>query len=147
MTVPPHEWLPSPSADSATERLARYHGVVQTAAGLSAVTAVWLVASPWILGQERAVVPTWDQVAVGSLVGLVAALRLAAPTRFERLWCAEFALGFWTICAGFLLSYPVGFDRVPVLWNHILTGTVVLALAGFSAAARDSYVAAPRGAD
>jgi hypothetical protein len=122
--------------------LARHVGVMQTAAGLTFLTALWLIASPWILDQQRAAVPTWDQAAVGGLLAVVAVSRLAAPVRLHRLWQAEFALGLWTICAGFVLSYPDGYDRVPVLWNHILTGAVVLALAGFSAAARDSYVAA-----
>ena len=120
--------------------LARYAGQVQTAAGLTLIAALWLVVSPWVLGRQAATVPTVNQVAVGCVLGVSALLRVMAPVRLQQLAWVDFGLGLWTICASFLLGYPAAVDPLPMLWNGILTGTLVLVLAAWSATARDAYL-------
>lgn len=39
---------------------------------LSAVFGVWLVVSPWVLGFSVSQVPTWNQIVVGIVVGILA---------------------------------------------------------------------------
>lgn len=123
---------------------ARYTGQLQTANGLLFLVALWLVVAPWVLSYDVATGVAYVEMATGTAVAAVALLRLTLPSAVLGLVWVAFALGLWTICAPFVLGYPVGFDRAAALWNGVLSGAAVVALAGWQVVVTDNARSAAR---
>jgi hypothetical protein len=88
------------------------------------VVGLWLIGSPWILGYQSEVVPTWNAVTLGILVAAVALIALYRSIAWME-W-VNVALGVWLVISAWLL----GFGSVAMaLWNAVIAGVVVAALA------------------
>ena len=94
------------------------------------VLGLWLIVSPWALGLIGNRAPTWNAWAIGLVI---AAAALAALISF-KVWeeWVEAALGAWLIVSPFLLGFSA---LTHALWNQVVVGVVVAALAVWSALA------------
>lgn len=117
--------------------LARYTRQVQTGSLLLGLLGSWLIVAPWLVGFAAAPAVTADSCAVGVVLVAIALVRIAAPLHLAGSAWLAFALGFWVVGAGFVLSYPRGFDRAGAYWTMVATGALVIAVAGWNTAAAD----------
>jgi hypothetical protein len=94
------------------------------------VLGLWLIVSPWALGLIGNRAPTWNAWAFGLVI---AAAALAALISF-KVWeeWVEAALGAWLIVSPFLLGFSA---LTYALWNQVIVGVIVAALAVWSALA------------
>lgn len=87
------------------------------------LAALWLIASPLVFdyGEGDA---SWNPVACGVAVGLLAILRLTGAWRSRALSFLNVAVGTWLAASAFVLEAPIG-GR----WNQGLLGGIVIVLA------------------
>jgi hypothetical protein len=104
---------------------------VSTASGLTLIAGIWLIVSPFILGYADVQHALGNDMIVGGVVAILAALRLGAKA--ETAWAGwmDVLLGVWLIVAPFVLGYTA---RPNALWNNVILGAVIAALAVWSAA-------------
>jgi nitrate reductase NapE component len=100
-----------------------------TASALNVLAGIWLVIAPWVLGYAS-VSSTWNDVACGGAVILLAAERASAPSRRPWLSFVNVAIGIWLIVAAFVLS-SYGTEWA----NDIILGAIVALLGLWSSAA------------
>ncbi|MCW8196028.1 SPW repeat protein [Proteobacteria bacterium 005FR1] len=103
----------------------------RTASMLNVIAGAWLIISPWALGYSEVLAATWNEVVVGALVIVFAAIRLAAPDRYAGLSWINAVLGVWLIIAPWAFQY--GEVVVAAAWNETLIGIAVAFLAAISA--------------
>lgn len=85
---------------------------------------LWMAASPWALGFEAEMNPTWNAVLVGILVTIVALFALFGVRAWQE-W-ANVVLGVWLVVS----PWMVGFSAlVPAMWNAVIVGAVIAVLA------------------
>jgi hypothetical protein len=96
--------------------------------GFNVVAGVWLAVSPWVLGYSDGD-PKGNDVVVGSLIALIALIRISGA--FEDAWLSlvNAALGAWLFVAAFTVDATTAAS-----WNDAITGGVVALLALGSAA-------------
>jgi hypothetical protein len=98
------------------------------------VLGIWLAVSPWALGYAAEATPAWNAHIVGVIIAVAAFAALAAFQKWEE-W-VNTALAAWLIVSPFIL----GFSALSyALWNQIIVGVLVGALAIWA------VVAAPGG--
>jgi hypothetical protein len=78
----------------------------RAASTLNVVAGIWLIISPWVLGDFWPPVARSNSVLVGIGVLIVAAIRLTMPRTTVLSWI-NFLLGMWLLFSPFLLSYSV----------------------------------------
>ncbi|MDX6212804.1 MAG: hypothetical protein QOF82_1891 [Frankiales bacterium] len=105
--------------------------VIRSAAAVEAVVGVWLAVSPWFVGSGGSAALRWNDVAVGLVLAVVGAARLARPV-LPRTPSVSFGLGAWTIVAAFVLSFQNGATGTAPLWNAIMCGAALTAAAAWS---------------
>lgn len=114
------------------------NGTVRAVSGINVLVGAWLTAAPWALGHTEVVAALWNDVVVGLAILMLAGIRLAIPKRSTGASLANALLGVWLIAAPFALGYGVLTASAVVgavaLWNDIIVGATVLALAAVSAA-------------
>jgi hypothetical protein len=89
------------------------------------VLGAWLIIAPFILGTSSDRNSTWNAVAVGVLVAVIALWALAMPL----VWLAEYLnalLGAWLIVSPFVLGLG---GLATAAWNAWIVGICVLGLA------------------
>ena len=94
------------------------------------LAAVWLVVSAVpvaYMGAGR-FDAFWSDLVVGLALCTVMLIRLTRPG--TSLAAITFGLGVWLVAAPFVLAYPM----TGAMWNDVLVGLVVLALAGLGTA-------------
>ncbi|GAA0587459.1 hypothetical protein GCM10010172_85730 [Paractinoplanes ferrugineus] len=92
------------------------------------LAGLWLVLSPPAVA-DRATYAWWSDVACGSAIAVLGAIRVVRPRGTGVLGAITAVLGGWLIAAPFVL----GFAEVPsATWNHIVVGAVVVVIAGVS---------------
>jgi hypothetical protein len=99
---------------------------------LVAVAGLWELLSPFALGYSALTVAMWNAVIVGAVLivlGAWAALYKEAKTDRTLDWINA-VLGVWLVISPFALDYSA---TVMAMWNNIIVGIVVLALAGWAA--------------
>lgn len=101
---------------------------------LVAVAGLWELLSPFILGYSGLTVAMWNAIIVGlALIALGAWAALYREARTDRtLDWINAVLGVWLVVSPFALGYSA---TVIAMWNNIIVGLVVLALAGWAALA------------
>lgn len=107
---------------------------VYTASGLNIVAGLWLVIAPYVLDYAGIDQARTNDLIVGLIVAVLASIRVGTPLRLEGLSWVNFVLGGWLILAPFVLGYASGRP----LWNDVILGIIVLALAAWSAMATSS---------
>jgi hypothetical protein len=108
-----------------------------TASGLNLLAGIWLIIAPWVLGYTGAD-PKWNDVVFGALVGILALVRISAPSRGAGLSLLNALFGAWVFVAAFVID-----SSSTAFWNDFILGIVVFVLAMLSASAGDE-AAAPR---
>ena len=93
---------------------------------LNILLGIWLIISPFAMVSFNPFQnATVNNVIVGILVAIFAAVRFAGPTRAGWSWC-NVVLGAWLIISPFVL----GFSNAPVpAWHNIILGIVIGLLA------------------
>lgn len=105
---------------------------VKVASGLNVVTALWLIAAPFLLAYAGITAAVWNDILIGITVLILAGIRVAKPERNAGLSWTNLVLGLWLIAAPFVLSYA---GTAAALWNDVIVGVVVASLATWSALA------------
>lgn len=103
----------------------------RTASMLNVIAGAWLIIAPWALGYSEVVAATWNDVVVGALVIIFAAIRLSLPDRYPGLSWLNAALGVWLIIAPWAFQY--GDVVVSAAWNDSLIGIAIALVAATSA--------------
>lgn len=90
---------------------------------VNVVLGIWVLISPFVLTfpSQRMV---WNNVATGIVVGIFAILRLSARSQSGWSWI-NVLLGIWLILSPFVL----GFVHGAALWNNVIVGIIIAALA------------------
>ena len=104
--------------------------------GVNVVLGLWLIASPWVLGYAAMTAPAWNAYVVGVIIAVAALAALFAFHVWEE-WVSV-AFGTWLVISPWLLGFA-GFSTA--LWNQIVVGVIVAALALWSAMTRQGQPA------
>lgn len=109
-------------------------GAARLVSGVNLLLGLWLVLSPWVLRYSNETTATWNQVLVGALVMVLAAVRAARPRATPQVSWANLVLGVWLAVAPFVLVEGPAAGDEPVYYNAVVSGLLVVLLAAFSAA-------------
>jgi len=106
---------------------------------LVAIIGLWELVSPFALGYSALTVAMWNAVIVGAvLIVLAVGAALYKEASADRtLDWINVVLGVWLAISPFALGYTA---MVMAMWNNIIVGLVVLALAGWAAFAFNKEV-------
>ncbi len=98
---------------------------------LSMLVGLWIAVSPWVLGfADDFGMLTWNALAVGGGITILAAIDMDAPANWEE-W-AMIALGGWAAFSPWVLGFMThGAGTV----SMVASGIAVAALAGWALAA------------
>jgi SPW repeat-containing protein len=91
---------------------------------ITAVMAVFLFFSPWLVGYRDVQIATWNAGACGLAIGLMAAFAITRLQEWEE-W-SNATLGLWTAAAPWILGFA---GTMVAMWTHVLVGLAVLGLA------------------
>lgn len=100
------------------------------ASTLNILAGIWLILSPFIFRFWNLTTPSWNSIAVGIAVALLASVRAAAPLRNAGLSWINFLLGVWMIVSPWVLDYS---GKPRMAWNAVVVGILIGALAMWSA--------------
>ncbi len=114
-----HAPTTSPSAPEA----GRWRSDVAGFSGLNVLAGIWLIIAPWVLGYS-ARDPRWNDVVFGIVVGLLALIRAAGGYRQHWASLVNALVGIWLFVAAFTIDHSV-----VAMWNDIILGVIVFALA------------------
>ena len=98
------------------------------------VLGLWLVASPWMLGYAGETAAAWNVYGFGAAIAVLAAISFFAHQKWEN-WLNA-AIAAWLIVSPWVLAYSA---LQTALWNQIVTGLVLGALAVWAAASEYGY--------
>jgi hypothetical protein len=101
-----------------------------TASGLNVLAAIWLIVAPYVLNYAHTSAASND-ITIGIIVGILALIRLVTPTTSGWLSWINVIFGLWLIISPFFLGYV----NTASLWNDIILGIIVAALAAWSSSA------------
>lgn len=102
---------------------------IQTASGLNILAGLWLIIAPFLLNYGDLRAALGNDIIVGIIVASIAFTRAAGAYQAAWLSWTNFVLGAWLVIAPFILAY----GQAAPLWNDIVLGVIVLALAAWSA--------------
>lgn len=105
---------------------------VRVASGISTLIGMWLVVSPWFWLEGTASGNTWslwNNLLLGTTVALLGMIRFNTPERLAVLSYITAALGVWFTLSPWIYGYAGNDGR---LWNGLVSGFAILALALFS---------------
>jgi len=103
----------------------------KTASGINVVAGVWLILSPYILGFAAISAALANSVITGIIIGVLALIRVYTPKTSASLSWINLILGVWLIAAPFIL----GITSMVAVWNSVILGIIVAAMAIWSATA------------
>jgi len=116
-------------------RLARnYAAQARTASGANIVLGIWLIVSPWGFNYS-AKAAALSSVTVGALIALLAAIRVTSSNNSAGVSGVNLLLAFWTVVSPWAYEYAT---NEGALLNNIVVGTLIAALAIWSAIATDA---------
>jgi hypothetical protein len=101
---------------------------------LLVLAGLWLIASPWVLGEASGSDPgVLSMVGGGVLITLLAAGNLWVDPTTRVLSGLIVVLGLWMMAAPLVLGYA---SHLPWTWSSVIAGVVVVALAVVDVSAR-----------
>lgn len=113
----------------------RHSGQVATASGLDILAGIWLIISPFFLAYNSAGRATSNDVILGIIIAIIAAVRFFGA--YEQAWLSwiNVLLGIWVLISPWALGYS---NVAAPLWNNVILGIIVIILAAWSALATDT---------
>lgn len=103
------------------------------ASGSNLLAGVWIAASPWMLEYSGGAVVS-NSVATGSLIALLALLRVVGAFRASWLSWINAVAGAWLTLSAFVVA-----GSGIALWNSLVFGITVTGLACWSARLSDRH--------
>jgi hypothetical protein len=104
----------------------------KTLSWLVALTGLWEVVAPFILGYSMTTVAMWNAIIIGAaliILAIWAAVSNQANVDRNLDWLNA-VLGVWLILAPFALGYSA---VMLAMWNDIIVGVVTIVLAAWAA--------------
>lgn len=109
---------------------------VYSTSGINIIAGLWLLLAPFALGYANVETALWNSVIVGLAVTVMAIVRVVRPDEYEGISWVNFVLGIWLLVSPFVL----GLANIDwLVWNNIIVGVIVLALAATSAMATHRF--------
>lgn len=109
---------------------------VYSTSGINIIAGLWLLLAPFALGYATVETALWNSIIIGLAVAVMAIVRVVRPDEYEGVSWVNFVLGIWLLVSPFAL----GLANIEwLVWNNIIVGIVVLALAATSAMATHRY--------
>jgi hypothetical protein len=112
-----------------------HRGQVATASGLDILAGIWLLISPFVLAFSRVTGAMANDVVLGIVIGVLAAIRFFGAYRQTWLSWINALLGVWVLISPWVVGYS--FNHVALTINVVL-GIIVIILACWSALATDT---------
>ncbi|HET9017633.1 MAG TPA: SPW repeat protein [Thermomicrobiaceae bacterium] len=106
------------------------------ASGVNVVAGIWLIVAPFVLGFSVMRDSMWNGIVVGSIVAVLAALRLWQTWTSTWLSWVNALLGAWMIASPWIYFHS---NVTAVLWSDIVAGAVILVMAIWSALATSRW--------
>ena len=100
--------------------------------GANIIAGIWLIVAPFALAYTDTTSALWNDIIVGAVVLIFAAVRVGMPLHMQWLSWINALLGVWLFIAPFALGYS---DISSPLWNDIVLGVIVAVLAVASSVA------------
>ena len=100
------------------------------ATGLVILAGLWLLISPWVLGYTDVGNATTNDVVLGIVIAIIAAIRMWGSWSAAWLSWLNVVLGIWVIASPRILGYTT---NNAALWDNVIFGIVVVILAGWTA--------------
>ncbi len=113
----------------------RNKGQVMTASGLDVLAGIWILISPFVLGVHNLQQFTTNNVIVGIVIGVLAAIRFFGAYQASYLSWINAILGLWLLLTPWILRFS--HYSTPTT-NNVIFGIVVIVLACWSALATDT---------
>ena len=92
---------------------------------VNVLLAIWVIISPFVLGFAQFHRATWNNVATGCAIAIVAIIRTNLRNQPAWSW-ANIILGIWLIASPFALAF-VTFTNA--IWSNVIVGIVIAAVA------------------
>lgn len=104
---------------------------LRTTGSLDILVGIWLVISPFLLGYSANTSALWNDIISGVAVIIFAATQ-TAQSRSRVSWPSwvNLLIGIWLVLAPFALNNSA---NTSIMWNEIISGIVVIALAAWAA--------------
>lgn len=116
--------------------IAAHRAQVQTASGLDVLAGIWLIISPFIVGYSAITGATVNDVILGIIIGILAAIRFFGAYEAAFISWINVILGIWVLISPWVLDY---FSiSTSALSNNVVMGIIVIILAAWSALATTS---------
>lgn len=107
-------------------------GSAKVASTINVIAGIWLIISPFVLRYWHMADAAWNNIIVGIVVLVLAAIRVANPARNLALGWINLILGIWIFISPWVLRYAD--ERTP-LSNDVVLGIIVFICAIWSLAA------------
>lgn len=107
-------------------------GQIRLASGLNVLAGLWEIIAPFVLGYSGDAVATTNDVVVGIVVAIFAAIRFLGAYGAAWLSWVNAVLGVWLIVAPFILGYS---GIAAATTNDIILGIIIAALGVWGALA------------
>jgi hypothetical protein len=101
------------------------------ASSFNILLGIWLIIAPWVLGYAHIYRAQSNDIIVGIIVAVVAAIRTFGGFATRGWSWVNMLAGIWLIIAPFVLGYN---NTTRPLWNDIILGIVIAVLAWTAAA-------------
>lgn len=109
---------------------------VFSTSGINIIAGLWLILAPFALGYSNVEAAVWNSIILGVAVAVMAIVRVIQPLESEGVSWVNFVLGIWLLVSPFVLGLA---NIEALVWNNIVVGVVILALAAASAMATRHY--------
>ena len=108
------------------------YGSAKVASTINVLAGIWLIISPFVLRFWHVSAASWDNIIVGVIVLVLAAIRVAQPTRNLALSWINLILGIWLFISPWVLRFS--HERAATS-NDVVLGIIVFVCAIWSLAA------------
>ncbi len=95
---------------------------VRTASTVGILAGLWLIISPFILGNSGVSTVMWNEIIFGVIVAVLAGIQMASTETRWPSWI-NFVVGLWLILAPFVLNSYTGLGAARS--NDVVLGIIV----------------------
>lgn len=110
-------------------------GQVVLASGINLILGLWLIAAPFVLTFTAHRGSEWNNIIVGAIVAVLAAIRLWGGVGTGWLSWVNVVLGLWLIVSPWIFGNS---NVSAILWDDIIIGAIIVVFGAWSAMAARS---------